>query len=156
MIAERIAVGAQSRGASVTVECAADVRDIAGFDGVVIGSAVYRGRWLPEAKEFALSNADLLRRRPVWLFSSGPLERTWSHRRAELPDVQAIRLATAPRSHRTFAGAFDRANPAIRRLPLTQRVLARTVIRQGDFRDWESIDRWADDIAIRLSHVAPH
>ena len=43
------------------------------FDAVVLGSAVYAGRWLEPAREYAAAHAEALRDRPVWLFSSGPI-----------------------------------------------------------------------------------
>ncbi|MGY2066002.1 flavodoxin domain-containing protein [Blastococcus sp. SYSU DS0619] len=45
----------------------------AGFDAVVLGSAVYVGRWLEPAREYAATHTSALRTRPVWLFSSGPI-----------------------------------------------------------------------------------
>jgi menaquinone-dependent protoporphyrinogen oxidase len=47
--------------------------DPASFDAVVLGSAVYAGRWLDPARQYAALYADVLRARPVWLFSSGPI-----------------------------------------------------------------------------------
>jgi menaquinone-dependent protoporphyrinogen oxidase len=50
-----------------------DVATLEGFDAVVVGSSIYTGRWLKPAKELVERNAEALRARPVWLFSSGPL-----------------------------------------------------------------------------------
>ena len=47
--------------------------DPAGFDAVVFGSAVHVGRWLESARHWVSTSAGSLRRRPVWLFSSGPI-----------------------------------------------------------------------------------
>ena len=44
-----------------------------GYDGVVLGSAVYAGRWFAPAREFVDRHADTLRQPQVWLFSSGPV-----------------------------------------------------------------------------------
>ena len=40
---------------------------------MVLGSAVYAGRWLEPAREYAATHAGGLRTRPTWLFSSGPI-----------------------------------------------------------------------------------
>ena len=40
---------------------------------VVLGSPIYMGKWLPEAREFAEKHQSQLKALPVWLFSSGPL-----------------------------------------------------------------------------------
>ena len=47
--------------------------DPTGFDAVVLGSAVYVGRWREEARDYAAEHTTALRSRPVWLFSSGPI-----------------------------------------------------------------------------------
>jgi menaquinone-dependent protoporphyrinogen IX oxidase len=38
-------------GAVVQVTAAAQISDMAVYDAIVLGSAVYMGRWLPEARE---------------------------------------------------------------------------------------------------------
>jgi hypothetical protein len=47
------------------------VADAHNYDAVVLGSAVFNQRWLPEADEFAQRNRKTLAARPVWLFSVG-------------------------------------------------------------------------------------
>ena len=39
---------------------------------IVLGSAVYIGRWRKEAARFLKANEKILSHRLVWLFSSGP------------------------------------------------------------------------------------
>ena len=46
--------------------------DPTGYDAVVLGSAVYAGRWRGEAVEFLERNEAALTQRPTWIFSSGP------------------------------------------------------------------------------------
>jgi menaquinone-dependent protoporphyrinogen oxidase len=48
---------------------------VADYQAYVIGSAIYAGRWRPEARDLVEQHAELLRTRPVWLFSSGPVGR---------------------------------------------------------------------------------
>ena len=50
-----------------------DVEQIDDVDAVVLGSAVYMGRWMAEARAFVTRFESDLASRPVWLFSSGPL-----------------------------------------------------------------------------------
>jgi menaquinone-dependent protoporphyrinogen oxidase len=47
------------------------VGDLSGYTEVVLGSAVYVGRWLEPARRFVEEHADELAARPTWLFSSG-------------------------------------------------------------------------------------
>src|SRR5690348_2839608 len=44
--------------------------DPAPYDAVVLGSAVYAGRWLEPARDYVTRYAATLQERPVWLFSS--------------------------------------------------------------------------------------
>jgi menaquinone-dependent protoporphyrinogen oxidase len=57
----------------VDVRSAAEVTDVAGYDAVVLGSAVYFGHWLEEARELLLRCAIAPWDLPVWIFSSGPV-----------------------------------------------------------------------------------
>src|SRR5688572_1206529 len=72
-IAERIAVALRARAIDTDVAAVQDVRDPDGYDGYVLGSAVYAGSWLGSMKAFIHRHRATLRRHPVWLFSSGPL-----------------------------------------------------------------------------------
>ncbi|WP_330328843.1 Rv1733c family protein [Streptomyces sp. NBC_00536] len=47
-----------------------------GYDAVVLGGALYAGHWSRTAKRRAERDADALKHRPVWLLSSGPLDRS--------------------------------------------------------------------------------
>src|SRR3954469_12839443 len=60
-------------GLSAVVVPAAQRPNPAPFDAVLLGSAVYAGRWLAPARQYQALHADALRARPVWLFSSGPI-----------------------------------------------------------------------------------
>lgn len=72
-IAERIAQALERRGLEVTLESAASVHEVSGFDAFVIGSAAYMGRWLGDATMLVRRHTEALRGRPVWLFRSGPI-----------------------------------------------------------------------------------
>src|SRR5262245_18778546 len=49
------------------------VDDLGPYEAVILGSAVYAGSWMKEAVVFAERHTGELARKPVWLFSSGPL-----------------------------------------------------------------------------------
>jgi menaquinone-dependent protoporphyrinogen oxidase len=122
--------------------------DPAPFDAVVVGSAVYAGRWLEPAREYATTHADVLRRRPVWLFSSGPIGDP-PFPPDEPYDVAALTHLTGARGHVTFPGRLDNA-----RLSFGERAMA-TAMRAptGDFRDWDAVRRWGGEIAGEIAGV---
>ncbi|WP_448628131.1 flavodoxin domain-containing protein [Geodermatophilus sp. URMC 64] len=118
------------------------------FAAVVLGSAVYAGRWLDPAREYASLHADALRARPVWLFSSGPIGEPPFP--PDVPhDAAPLATLTGAREHRVFAGRLDKA-----RLTFGERAMV-TAMRApvGDFRDWAQIAGWAADIAAALTGV---
>jgi menaquinone-dependent protoporphyrinogen oxidase len=144
-IASALAEGLTRRGVPAEVRAPAEVSDVAGYDAVVLGSAVYMGHWLGEAKDVVSRSAADLRDRPVWLFSSGPIGEPLK------PEEDAVDVAeqveqTGAVEHRTFAGRLDRSL-----LGFGERALVRALrAPEGDFRDWAALDAWAESIA---SHV---
>jgi menaquinone-dependent protoporphyrinogen oxidase len=144
-IAEAIADALSARDVAV------DVRDVAGVDGlepyhaVVLGSAVYFGKWLEPARNFVEAHADELAARPTWLFSSGPVGDPPFPGEDDAVRAEALVAATNARGHRLLGGKLD---PSA--LGLAERMLARVAHGRGDYRDWNEIDTWAADIAAAL------
>ena len=143
-IAEAIAAGLERRGVQAEVLDIAGVGEVGEYRAVVLGSAVYLGRWLRPATGFAAGNAAELRTMPVWLFSSGPL----GPREHPIPstppaDVEEMMALTGARAHRLFHGRLNRDA-----LGRAERIAVRAVHAPlGDGRDWHEIDDFAADIA---------
>ncbi|MFI5612054.1 flavodoxin domain-containing protein [Amycolatopsis sp. NPDC051903] len=151
-IAEQIAATAAAAlnetgvAAEVGVVDAGHVTSFAGYDAVVLGSAVYFGRWLESARRLAHEHREELRRVPVWLFSSGPVGNVVGEDPVDVSDVLA---ATGAREHRLFGGRVERAN-----LRFTDRAVVVALRAQdGDNRDWPMIRAWARAIAGELAVV---
>ncbi|MFN8630914.1 MAG: flavodoxin domain-containing protein [Chloroflexota bacterium] len=144
-VADAIADQLSARGHTVITLPADRVGSAAGFDAVVIGSGVYMGRWLAPARSLVERDAAELQQRPVWLFSVGPLGDP--PKPAEEPiDAAPMRQASGARDHRTFPGALTRAD-----LGLREKAILRVVgAPEGDFRPWEAIRSWADEINASL------
>jgi menaquinone-dependent protoporphyrinogen oxidase len=154
-IGEAIARGLSANELDVVVESPARVTSLDGYDAFVLGSAVYMGRWLDDAKALVQRVSAARGSRPVWLFSSGPvgdparkLVRQMGVDRAEL---EQLIEATGAREHKLFAGALER-----RRLNRRERA-ALLVMRgmEGDFRDWREIARWSEHVAGELLASSP-
>src|SRR3954452_2187924 len=80
----------------------AQVGDVTPFGAVVLGSAVYMGRWLEGDRHVAALLATHPPR-PVWLFCSGPIGDPLKPDE-EPVEVSDIAVATHARGHRLFAG----------------------------------------------------
>ena len=122
-----------------------DVHHLSGVDAVVLGSAVYAGRWVAAAAELADRLGDELRDLPVWVFSSGPLGDPPTPDGTG-PAIQEVVGRLDPRDHQVFAGALDRDG-----LSLGERAVVKVVrAPYGDYRDWEAVTAWATSIGDTL------
>lgn len=114
--------------------------DPRGFDAVVLGSALYEGRWLEPAGAYALEAAPQLQSRPSWLFSSGlPAA---PHPAGE-DAAGGLTQRVGARGHRLLPGRLER-----RLLSASERqawATASTVA--GDHRDWRAVRTWSEQIA---------
>ena len=71
-IAEKIGDVLRQAGLQADVLPVDGIRDLTPYQAVILGSAVYIGKWPKEAVAFLQTNEKILADRPVWLFSSGP------------------------------------------------------------------------------------
>jgi menaquinone-dependent protoporphyrinogen oxidase len=161
-VAERLASRLSADGIAAETRPVSEVPGVAGYDAVVLGSAIHGGKWLPEASRFARKNAAALRQRPTWLFSVStvgdqesmfpPLvARCLRALRKETAEMAALRGMVQAREHRNFAGVIGRTD-----WPMLGRAFFRTMGgRYGDHRNWPAIDAWADSIAAALTTRSP-
>lgn len=151
-IAERIAGRLETHRLAVAVRAVDAVESLTPYDAVVIGSAVYAGRWLTEATEFVGDLEAALSARPTWLFSSGPVGRMAANvDPVRADEILEITAAIDAKGHRIFAGALDRRTVDGSTLGFADRFLAKHFVAEGDYRDWDEIEAWADEIASDLT-----
>jgi menaquinone-dependent protoporphyrinogen oxidase len=144
-IAEAVAEVIREAGFDVTVHDPDDVDDIEAYGAVLVGSAVYVGRWAASARAFVDRFSHALVRRPVWLFSSGPVGSPLAPA-SEADEIPMLLTLLHARGHRTFAGRLDRSE-----LALAERaVVALVQAENGDFRSWPDIQDWALQVAQEL------
>ena len=144
-VAEEIGRVLRQRGLDTDVAEARLVRDLAPYGAVVLGSALYAAHWQRDANRFVARHLAALQARPVWLFSTGPLDR--SADAGLLPAPPSVAITTDPigaRAHRVFGGRLLADTPG-----LDPQVLATHPV--GDFRDWAAIRAWALGIAAALA-----
>src|SRR5689334_10955807 len=71
-IAQKIGEVLCQTGLQVDVFPVDGTLDITPYKAIILGSAIYIGKWQQEAVEFLKANEKILASRQVWLFSSGP------------------------------------------------------------------------------------
>ena len=150
-IAEKIGQVLQEAGLAVDVKPASQAGDPAVYQAVVLGSAVYIGRWCKDAAKFLRDNEKALAERPVWLFNSGPLgEGDAAEQAGDLGFPKGLRPIAdriRPRDIAVFHGAVD-----LQKLNPLERWMFKNVKSPiGDFRDWGAIAAWAAAIAAELT-----
>lgn len=146
-IAEAIADQLRAEGLEATCADAGEVENAAGFDAVVLGSAVYMKRWRPEARRFLRKHHDELAERPFWVFSSGYIgekrDPAWEEPHRIIDTAEKLGV----REHVTFGGRVPQ-NPG----NFVERAMLRdTPPELADQRDFEAIRAWASSIATAVT-----
>jgi menaquinone-dependent protoporphyrinogen oxidase len=143
-LAEMVAEGLRQEGYTVDVSAPREVKQVDGYDAVVVGGALYAFRWHRAARRFVKRHAGELRRCPTYFFSSGPLDD--SATTTDIPPVrgvQALMHRVGARGHITFGG---RLAPDAKGFPAS--AMARK--QAGDWRDADQVREWARSIATEL------
>jgi menaquinone-dependent protoporphyrinogen oxidase len=135
-------------GLEVTVRPMSEVDALAEYDAYVLGSAIYIGRWLREARNFVDEHHELLSTRPTWLFSSGPVGD--GPAAADPFDPRGLMELTQARDHCLVGGRLDSNLLGLRERAVVKLVHA----EDGDHREWDTIAAWATAIARRLNDVS--
>ncbi len=145
-IADAIGATIQDAGLQVDVLPAERVEDVRLYQAVILGSAVYVGKWMKSACEFLQAQEAALVERPVWIFSSGPtgdgdpiaLLEGWRLPPDQQPVIDRIR----PRGVAVFHGNID-----AHRVNWIEKTAVQALKKPfGDFRDWTAIRAWAASI----------
>jgi menaquinone-dependent protoporphyrinogen oxidase len=147
-IAEWIGAELRAEGLDPHIRPAAEVTDVSGYSAVVLGGSMYAAGWHTDARAFAQRFGAELAGRPVWLFSSGPLDH--SADAGDLPpgpQIVAAMHAVHAQGHVTFGGKLT--EEARGWLGFVARQMAGEG-HTGDFRNPERIRAWARGIASDL------
>lgn len=150
-IAEALSEALNERGTAAKVAPAGEVMDLTGYDAVVVGSAVYHGRWLEEARRFVTGRRSELEAMPTWFFSSGPTGGSPAQEAAvqrscgfDTPIPRALTGVARQiqvRGHATFGGTIGEGATGM---------LGRWMPR-GDWRDFDQVKEWAGVISDQLT-----
>jgi menaquinone-dependent protoporphyrinogen oxidase len=149
-IAEKIGQLLHDNGLDVDVLSVKQVDKLEPYGAVVLGSAAYIGQWRKEASRFLKDNMNTLAEKPTWLFSSGPtgegdaveLMKGWRYPGRLQQSIDRIK----PRDITVFHGVLKSEKMNF----LEKWMIKNVKSPLGDFRDWEAITKWAENIAEEL------
>lgn len=145
-VADAIGKELCSKDLAADVVLIKNVGNVSSYQGVVIGSAIYRGKWLSEAVDFVEKNRDILRQVPVAYFLvCMTLSRPTEENRTQVLSYMDPLLKAVPEIKPvgigTFAGALDYNNLSW----INKKILESKGSPEGDFRDWNAIRTWAGE-----------
>jgi menaquinone-dependent protoporphyrinogen oxidase len=148
-IAEKIGETLVAHGATVDLKSAKEAGAPEGYDAVIVGSGVRAGSWHAAARDWVTSHADVLRTLPVAFFTCGlsPTDPTKTEETRGYTDSLIDATGVEPIDIGLFAGWNE---------PTKFSFLERTVLKAlkspvGDFRDFDAVATWADDVSRELS-----
>ena len=159
-VAQAIGQTIKDHGLAAQVKPIADVHAISPGAAVVLGTALYMGRFPKEFHQFITRfEGELAKRRP-WVFVLGPTEK--ERKQFAAAEEQARKeIGKHPTLHvadiRVLGGKFD---PATLNLPFPMSLIMKLPgnpmkkIPASDIRDWDWIHRWGQAIAEEIATVA--
>ena len=144
-VAERVAEVLNRSGFAAEAVRAKEVRDVASYEAVVLGSSVRAGKLMPEVPKFLGKNKATLEAKPFAAFvvclamTSGDEK----GRTTASTYLEPLRAQVKPVSEGLFAGVYD---------PQKVGFVERTIMKamkaeSGDFRKWDEIEAWAASLA---------
>ena len=136
-------------GMEADVRFARDVKEIAPYRGIVIGTPIRAGKPLGDAVAFAKRFRAGFAGKRVAVFSAGVMMRDDTpENRVKAREVLApiLTLTGEPDAIGFFAGTIDYKKIGFPLSFIFKREPSGTM-REGDWRDWDMIRKWAADIA---------
>jgi menaquinone-dependent protoporphyrinogen oxidase len=146
-IAQAIGRRLCAAGAKVDVQLMKEVKDLSVYDGLVLGSAIQEGQWLPEARKFIDKHQEIIASKKVAFFiaclalsEDKPNNRKIADKYLRSVIEKAPNLK--PVAMQAFAGAVFYDKMPKKFVPVMKLISP----KDGDYRNWDAINTWADGI----------
>jgi menaquinone-dependent protoporphyrinogen oxidase len=144
----------RAAGHEVDVRPVKEVHDLMGYDALVLGSAIWAGKPLPEAVRFAKDQRNAFVHVPVayFILCDTLREDTPENREVARNYLAPLDTVQLPVSAGLFGGVrdFSKLNPLLR-------WFLKNVVRlvEGDGRNWDAINAWAASLPDLLTPGKP-
>jgi menaquinone-dependent protoporphyrinogen oxidase len=145
------------RGENTDIAPMQEVTDISQYSAVIAGSAIQAGKWFPEAMTFIQTHQHELKNKSFAAFlvcMTLAMPKGNSYRGTVSSWLKPVRDIVKPVSEGLFIGTLD-----LNKIPsfsdsLKFRISIMTgVWKEGDHRDWDSIEKWTKDLKTLLDGV---
>jgi menaquinone-dependent protoporphyrinogen oxidase len=138
-------------GASADIRLVGNVNDLSPYHAVIVGSAIRRGKWLPEAVGFVKDNQEMLGRLPIAYFvvCLTMKENTAENRSTVMAYLDPVRKE-APKIQPVAVGLFPGALDFSKLSFVDKTVLKAKGASEGDYRDWPAVKAWASAVGPML------
>jgi menaquinone-dependent protoporphyrinogen oxidase len=140
-VADALTTALRAEGQLVDIAPASEVRDITRYAAVVLGGALYMGRWHHDAVAFLKRHEIALRKVPLAVFAMGPKTldaADLASSRAQLDQALDKFSDLTPATVAIFGGVVD---PTKLRFPFTH-------MAASDACDWSAVSSWAHELAM--------
>lgn len=155
-VAAAIAESLFAKGNSVDLKRMEHVDSLQEYDGFVLGGAIHYDHWMDEAQGFVEANHTTLAEHPVACFFTC-LTLSREHDKGQktaagyADKVSALFPHVESEQVGRFAGALDYGNMSLIPSIAKRGMLGVLGVHEGDYRDWDAIQRWADKSATILA-----
>jgi menaquinone-dependent protoporphyrinogen oxidase len=125
-----------------------EVKSLDRYEAIVLGAAIYNAKWHADAHEFLSKHEEILKQRPVAIFSLGPTTRNPAAKKRSLSQLDKDLEKypwLKPIALEMFVGKYDLSKLGLgsfgRLVPLS------------DQRDPNAVRAWANSLAAQLQHA---
>lgn len=162
-VAEKIAETIRSNDITVDITNAQEARLISDYQIIILGTSIHASKTVSSFRKFLSRFSDQLAVKPVAYFvvCANMMEDTKENREETLGWLNKVTSkypTIKPASTGLFGGAvltngqdFEKLNFLIKKIIGTMKSKMEEDYGKSDFRDWEKIQRWADDLKKNIS-----
>lgn len=150
-VAHTIGAELVKQGFDLDLRYILDVKDVKPYQAVILGAPIRMGRWLHEAQHFLSMHEKVLTQKQVAFFvvSMTMHEDTQDNRQKVLEMIAPSVGLVTPLDIGLFAGAVKPS-----KLKFFWRMVVKLMhVPEGDFRDYEAIRMWAEQLAGQIKVV---
>ena len=129
-----------------------EVKDLSIYSDIIIGSAIQYDSWMPEARDFIIKNETELSTKSVSFFLvclvlSKKTEKANLKASSYASEIKKLVPKIRIQNFGKFSGVLDYSKMSFGQRLIAKGIFAIIGVKEGDYRDWNSIKKWSLDVA---------